>query len=469
MPRPIGTRDSAIGLSEIIDSAKSTVVLVSPYVQLSYTHKRKLSEASEKGKQILLVCRKNELYPNQLQELARIQNLKLLDHANVHAKCYFNESQLMITSLNFYNHSMQNNVELGTWFDNTESQEKFSRALSDAISALNIPELNLELAKVFGKSDTRKKFDRKTFEKTYELFAFQPLRDEKGFCIRCASQLHYMNGNYPLCSDCFVEWSREYDFLAPEKCCHWCGTVKATSKAKPLCYSCFTKYKAAIKNTRTSTRDFASANEEASAEKTTTASSSETSPPAEESYNEQHSNKREETTSASARPGMEAWMGVAISAAGIVLLIIAAWFIWGPKEEATAPVEDPWKDIVKQYYVQYDRAPENIGTYFAPDVERYIQQKDLTPQGVVDAVQKNLNEFSYPKTIVFDSTFSTYTDSLGRNAVSFWIDSECFRKSMKQYQTCRVQQEMVFDADHKIVSVKELKVEDVKFSFKMPN
>lgn len=464
MAKPIGTRDSAIGLSEIIDSAKSTIVLVTPYVQLSYSHKRKLSEASEKGKQILLVCRKNELYPNQLGELERIPNLKLLDHANVHAKCYFNESKLLITSLNFYDHSIQNNVELGTWFDNTESQDKFSRALADAISALNIPELNLELAKVFGKNEVKKKFDRKAFEKTYQLFAFQPLPGEKGFCIRCASQLHYMNGNYPLCSDCFVEWSHEYDFQAAEKCCHWCGTAKAVTKAKPLCYSCFTKYREVVKKSRNQPPDIGAP---------VVPASGAVSPAADEQDDLKKeipasgNSTAEEPAKAEASPPRNGKILLAIAGGMLITLVTIFWTTFN-SDEPVISKNDSFKHLIKSYYTESDQHPENVASYFAPNVERYISAKNLEPEGVVQTINESVKEFSYPKTVVYDSTFEFYTDSLGRAAVSFWIDFECFRRSMKQYEKCRVKEEIVFDSNDKIVSVRELKVEDLKFSFKDP-
>lgn len=455
MARPIGAKDSAIGLSEIIDTAKSTIVLVSPYVQLSYSHKRKLSEASEQGKRILLVCRKEDLYPNQLEELQRIRNLKLLDHANVHAKCYFNESKLLITSLNFYNHSIQNNVELGTWFDNTESQEKFSRSLSDAISALNIPELNLELAKIFSKGELEQKFDRNKFEETYKLFSFRPIAGEKGFCIRCASKLQYLNGNYPLCSDCFVEWSREYDFQAQEKCCHWCGVEKATSKAKPLCYPCFTKYKLTIKVGHTTTDKSATI---AEVKRETIPTFNREEPSA-----ENHSNK--------VAPKQRNYKSAVIGLTTLLVLSSGAIWLFNSgvfKAQQQIGQKNDLETLVRNYYRDLDKGPENVLNYFGPTVENYIQAENLDPQDVVTLIETGVKEFSYPKTVILDSAFLEYKDSKGRQAVSFWIDFECYRKSKKQFQKCLVQEEFILDDKLRIVSVKELEVKNLRFSYDDP-
>ena len=52
-------------------------------------------------------------------------------HENLHAKCYVNDTKLIITSLNFYEYSMINNKEMGVIYDNTlpEDLEIYTKAL----------------------------------------------------------------------------------------------------------------------------------------------------------------------------------------------------------------------------------------------------------------------------------------------------------------------------------------------------
>lgn len=450
--RLIGTKDSAFGLTEIIDSAKSTIVLVTPFVQLSYTHKMKLNEASEKGKQILLVCRRGALYPNQLADLERIRNLKLIDDANVHAKCYFNESKMLITSLNLYNSSIESNVELGVWFDRAESKEKFSRAVADAISEMNISALNLELAKMFTKADVPGNFERKKFETQFRLYPFKPLPNIKGYCIRCHEQMNYMNGTYPLCSNCFVDWAKEYDFNAPEKCCHWCGTKQETTKRKPLCFSCFSKYKEAAKGLGVTNEVEAKPTPqpvriEAAAE-----------PVAVESGQEKSSSH-----------GIN-YRKIAIIVSAVLAILIGAYFVnsyWNSSAPERSRGE-VLNEIIHNYYMSWQKSPDSIASYFAPNVARFITLRNTTPAAIVEQAKNDGKEFMYPQTRIIDSTFSSGSDLKGSTTISFWIKFKCFRASKKQYQTCNVHEEFVFDANNKIVAINELAVEELEFSFQEP-
>lgn len=45
-----------------------------------------------------------------------ISNLLLYSHPNVHCKCYLNENYLLITSMNMYEYSEENNREMGVLF-----------------------------------------------------------------------------------------------------------------------------------------------------------------------------------------------------------------------------------------------------------------------------------------------------------------------------------------------------------------
>jgi phosphatidylserine/phosphatidylglycerophosphate/cardiolipin synthase-like enzyme len=67
----------------------------------------------------------------QLKFLTGLRHVYLKFHENLHAKCYLNDTRLIITSLNFYEYSMIHNKEIGVLYDVTipGDQEIYSKAL----------------------------------------------------------------------------------------------------------------------------------------------------------------------------------------------------------------------------------------------------------------------------------------------------------------------------------------------------
>ena len=97
--------------------AEKELILIAPYVKLNDTLYELLKSADERGIEILLVYRENKIQPDEKLKLFGLKNLSLFFHPEVHAKCYFNEKQMVITSMNFYEYSIENSRELGILID----------------------------------------------------------------------------------------------------------------------------------------------------------------------------------------------------------------------------------------------------------------------------------------------------------------------------------------------------------------
>ncbi len=104
-------------IENIIMDAKAKLVLVSPYLKLSKTFFERLKDASGKGVSIKIVYGKDELKPNERNSLAELKNAELFYFQNLHAKCFFNESKMVITSMNMYEFSEKTNREMGILID----------------------------------------------------------------------------------------------------------------------------------------------------------------------------------------------------------------------------------------------------------------------------------------------------------------------------------------------------------------
>lgn len=92
------TNGTSFYIENIIMNAKSKLVLVSPFLQISKTFYERLKDASNKNVAIKIIYGKDDLKPNERNSLAELKNVKLFFFQNLHAKCYLNENKMVITS-----------------------------------------------------------------------------------------------------------------------------------------------------------------------------------------------------------------------------------------------------------------------------------------------------------------------------------------------------------------------------------
>ena len=131
MAKFITTKQISSELEELIREADKTLYLVSPYLKLSKDFQELVNSRNKNEKKTIIIYGKNELTPEQLKFLTGLRHVYLKYHENLHAKCYVNDTKLIITSLNFYEYSMINNKEMGVIYDSTypEDVEIYTKAL----------------------------------------------------------------------------------------------------------------------------------------------------------------------------------------------------------------------------------------------------------------------------------------------------------------------------------------------------
>ena len=120
-------------IENIIVKCENRLVLISPYIQMPKKLLNMLSDVGEKrGVNITLVCRRKRLKSPELKILKRIKRLEILDLPNVHAKCFYNEDSMVITSLNLLEYSIQKSREMGLLLNKEEDLEAFNDARAEA-------------------------------------------------------------------------------------------------------------------------------------------------------------------------------------------------------------------------------------------------------------------------------------------------------------------------------------------------
>lgn len=226
------TKGTSYNIENIIIEAKAKLVLVSPYLQISKTFYERLKDASNKGVAIKIIYGKDELKPNERNSLAELKNVEIYFFENLHAKCYFNETKMVITSMNMYEFSEKNNREMGVLINRSIDKELFEKAVNETHSILQSSE-QIALRKTDRPiyQNNKKEINNNTRYKKLI----------RGYCIRCQTRIDY-NPHKPYCGDCYAIWVQFENPDYRENVCHRCGQYEWTSMDRPQDYKCYAEW-----------------------------------------------------------------------------------------------------------------------------------------------------------------------------------------------------------------------------------
>lgn len=250
-----------VAIRDIIEKANSELVIVSPYIKLHDRIKSSLNQHSNNHElNISVVFGKNEqdlsksISREDLLFFTKFPNVRIKYESRLHAKYFANESYSLITSMNLYDFSQNNNIEVGIL---TEYQFIGGKANDEAYSYFsNI----IDMAKVI--FEKRPNYEKNIFSmpKTYKDSSIlqdkleahfsgkevvpkiidrkpdtRPHTIPKGFCIRTGVPIDF-NLEKPFSADAYKNWSRFSNPDYPEKFCHFSGESSngETSFNKPI-------------------------------------------------------------------------------------------------------------------------------------------------------------------------------------------------------------------------------------------
>jgi hypothetical protein len=66
-----------------------------------------------------------------LDWMKEIQDLKVYEKSNLHAKCYLNEDRAIICSMNLYDYSQQNNIEMGILITKEQDKDAYNELIEE--------------------------------------------------------------------------------------------------------------------------------------------------------------------------------------------------------------------------------------------------------------------------------------------------------------------------------------------------
>ena len=276
-------------LEEIIKEAQEQIILFCPFFKLHDRLRDSLKlRINDHNLRIIIVFGKNEedpsksLHNDDYEFLKSFPFVEIAYERRLHAKFYTNEKRGIITSLNLYSHSHNNNIEVGVMFQS----KNFIKHIAD----MTLGSLTSMISDTEDLSTEANKFFVNVYKNADKIFQKEPkfssniiglnkkythsdiLTDrtewfkeqinpylgkkekrqigfnvapsirydqafQQGFCIRTKEKIAF-NPTKPLSRHAYQIWSEYNNPDFKEKYCHACGQAFTSSMRNPLCYKC---------------------------------------------------------------------------------------------------------------------------------------------------------------------------------------------------------------------------------------
>lgn len=136
MAKFLRTNGISFKIEEIIIGAREQLVIVSPYLKISNNLYERLKEKSDEGVRIDFIYGKSELSSAERSKIDTLESINLYYYEKLHAKCYYNEHEMIITSMNLYEFSEKNNREMGVLITKSDDVTLFNDAIQETKSIL---------------------------------------------------------------------------------------------------------------------------------------------------------------------------------------------------------------------------------------------------------------------------------------------------------------------------------------------
>lgn len=223
MVKFLTTLEISAQIEKIIKEAREKLILMSPYLKMNKIFYDRLKDANDKGIRITFIYGKQELIPNQREQLNKLESLEIYYCEDLHAKCYCNEGKMVITSLNLLDFSQSHNREMGILIKRQGDWWIYYNTFMEIISI--IKSSNIEKLSRIHKSNSQSM-----------LGSWNDIL-EMSCCIRCGKWREFTAD--PYCKQCYFEWKNaEYPNII-ENFCMGCGKPYESTFEKPLCEYCY--------------------------------------------------------------------------------------------------------------------------------------------------------------------------------------------------------------------------------------
>jgi hypothetical protein len=276
-------------LEKIIREAEEYILLISPYIKLHPRIKSLLeSKKSTPGICLIIVFGKNEdsvdksMSKEEFDFFKSFPNIEIRHESRLHAKYFASEKGALLTSMNLYEFSQNNNIEfgislktnrlkdfanaiIGTASLDDQAFQFFVQRVVDQSTPIYINEPIFEngfmgFGSKYLRSEVRednsdKFFRNEVIKKTNQPVSHwkkpspvQPPKQQAGYCIRTGKPIAF-NPKRPMSDEAYQSWAKFSNPDYAEKYCHFSGEPSngETTFAKPILKKNWQKAKEAHK------------------------------------------------------------------------------------------------------------------------------------------------------------------------------------------------------------------------------
>lgn len=273
MAKFLGGNALNAAMDGLFQQSKKRLIIVSPYIKIHhrYLDLLKLKQDYDALRVIIIFRRDEEedlrnINKEDLDFLCTLPNIEIRWEKHLHAKYYANDKTAILTSMNLYDYSQNNNIEVGTLIKssllskmkdklagdslNAESHLYFSGVIENSqciykrepeyrktLLGLNKKYLGsktsadlLPMIRRHSKEIEKKDVNRQTL-------SIKSTSKRQGYCIRTGTSIPF-NPKRPLSESAYRVWIQYEDEYYPENFCHFTGkpSNKENCVAKPILF-----------------------------------------------------------------------------------------------------------------------------------------------------------------------------------------------------------------------------------------
>jgi hypothetical protein len=137
MPQFLNREGIKNALENVFEQAEKELIIIVPYIKLSEKTSKLLADANDRNIEIVIIYKEGTLSDKEKAKLNNFQNLNLLSHPDIHTKCYCNERQIIIASMNLYDYSEKYNREMGILLGENDFDMMDDEAFTDALEEID--------------------------------------------------------------------------------------------------------------------------------------------------------------------------------------------------------------------------------------------------------------------------------------------------------------------------------------------
>ena len=206
-------------IEKIVKQTQRRLILISPYLKFASRLEEEIRTLSKNQKDIYVICREKK-YLQENQWLQSLPNIRCCISKNLHAKCYINEQQGIVTSMNLYDYSQVNNYEMGILFTKDQDAELYSDVYKEVKHILELS--NNEI--YFSVKESQNKEHSPKISNVHH-----------GYCVRTGEKIPF-DMEKPMSKDAYYTWWFWGDYDYPENYCHYSGerSYGKTSMGNPV-------------------------------------------------------------------------------------------------------------------------------------------------------------------------------------------------------------------------------------------